>query len=313
MRPTTDVSVISYPVAESEIKEKSERYSDLTIGGPDDKEGYRMVRAARIDMKNDRVAVENRRKELKAGALEFGKKVDSAANHLKSMISQVENELKEKEEAHQRELERIKQEEERKRKEAIDKRMRKLIDVDGVQSVSVVENWTDDEFQAALNKATAEKKTKDIEAEKIRKQEEAERIQRQKEQEEEEKKLAAERAELAKQQEQQRLEQERIDSERRAVEEACREAEEKERIRIAEINAAEAERKAIQQRQEEEAREKARQEAMKPDIEKILGIAEQVMGLIDSVSVSTESLPMLQRVNKRLYGCAEMIKKEVQL
>lgn len=87
-----------------------EQFMPLTIAGIDDKAGYKAVHAARMKVKNLRVAVEKKRKELKADALAYGKLVDSIAGEITEMIEPIEESLRIKQDAIDMEVERIKAE-----------------------------------------------------------------------------------------------------------------------------------------------------------------------------------------------------------
>ena len=57
-----DIEPISYPVIASRITELAAEYMPLTVSGVDDLNGMKLVRAARLNIKNVRVSVEKRRK-----------------------------------------------------------------------------------------------------------------------------------------------------------------------------------------------------------------------------------------------------------
>lgn len=320
---TADLSVISYPVAEAEIARKREEYSSLKIGGVNDKDGYRMVKAARIDMKNDRVAVENRRKELKSGALEFGRKVDESANHLKGMISEVENKLKKEEQTYLDEVERIKQAEEAKKREKLNQRLEKLQAVDCVLHPMVLEELTDNEFNEKLKEATEEKRIAEEETERLRKEEE-DRIRKEEEaRKAEQLRLEEERKQIEEQRRIQAEEQRKLDEQKQAIEDEKNRIARDEELRVQREQAAEkarieternlkAQEEAKAARLKAEGDEVARLEAMKPDVTKLLELANRVEALAYSVDVSEKSTELKTAVDKRIVGCAAMIRNIVQ-
>lgn len=82
-----------YPVTPEEVATLVAPYRELEIGDVNDSKGYKAVDEARKELKKTRVAIENRRKALKADALEYGRMVDGAAKQLSGPIAQVESEL----------------------------------------------------------------------------------------------------------------------------------------------------------------------------------------------------------------------------
>jgi len=62
-------------------------YLPLTIADVNDTEGFKAVHEARMVVKSKRVDVEKVRKELKADALEYGRKVDAEAKRIGLIVS----------------------------------------------------------------------------------------------------------------------------------------------------------------------------------------------------------------------------------
>lgn len=77
------------------VADIKERYTGLTVA----KDGFKTVKAARIEIKNLRCSVENLRKELKADVLERGKLIDEEATRLKALLLPIEVALEAEEEA----------------------------------------------------------------------------------------------------------------------------------------------------------------------------------------------------------------------
>ena len=77
------------------IADIREKYTGMTVA----KDGFKTVKAARIDVKNLRCSVENLRKELKADVLERGKIIDEEATRLKGLLAPIEKQLEQEEEA----------------------------------------------------------------------------------------------------------------------------------------------------------------------------------------------------------------------
>lgn len=295
----------SFPVTKEEIKRLIDQYADISIDGVDDKEGEEHARKAQSQLRKTRIAIDNRRKELGAGALEFKRKVDAVGKELIEAVTPAEERIKAMRQAIEDERQRIKE-------ERLQKRMDALAEVDAYMQPGVVDSLTDDAFAKLLADKTAERDAK-IEAARI----EAERI-------------AKEEAERA---EQQRIEQERIDRERAELEEQRKEMEaalqkqqeeqrkiEEERQRLAAIEAErvrqeeleqariEAEQRAKEQliREQQEAAEKADRErlaaeaeakriaAMQPDREKLIQYVDTLRDMFNAVDCD---------VSKKATGC----------
>ena len=85
--------VVKYDVTNAAIEELSKRYAPLKIT---DTKSYKVVLAAINDVRGYRIATENKRKELKKGALEYGRKVDSEAKRIAALLEPIETELRNK-------------------------------------------------------------------------------------------------------------------------------------------------------------------------------------------------------------------------
>lgn len=230
---------ITFDVAADQIALLAEDYGKLTIAGVDDTKGYKAVRDARMHMRDKRLAVDKRRKELKADALEYGRTVEKSAQDLIALIEPIENRLGELEEVIDLEKKRLKAIREEEAKAATQARVDALRAVgDDIAFVlaGALEPAAYEERLAAstlahndrLAKAAAE------EAERQRLVEEA-RVQR----EAELKRLAEQKAEQDKIAAELKAQQEALAAERKKL----AEAQEAEANRVAEAKAAE-ERKA---------------------------------------------------------------------
>lgn len=71
----------------------AEEYLPLKVEGPDDKEGCKSVTEAKKKVARLRIAVEKRRKELKADSLRYGKAVDAEAKRVTALIAPIETHL----------------------------------------------------------------------------------------------------------------------------------------------------------------------------------------------------------------------------
>jgi hypothetical protein len=77
------------------IEDIKERYAGLTV----ENNGFKVVKAARIEVKNLRCSVENLRKDLKSDVIERGKIIDEEAARLKALLVPIEKALEAEEEA----------------------------------------------------------------------------------------------------------------------------------------------------------------------------------------------------------------------
>ena len=95
-----DTSVIKYSVSDAAIAKMDQEYMSLVVKDLEDQAGLVLVHQARMTVKNHRIDVEKKRKELKAGALEFGRAVDSEAKRLFSLLEPIETHLQAEEDKH---------------------------------------------------------------------------------------------------------------------------------------------------------------------------------------------------------------------
>lgn len=107
-----NLAVIEYPVTEQVIEALRDQYESLVIIDLQDKAGYDKVEEARKHVKGLRIAVENRRVELKAEALSFGRAVDEKARNLTDLLLSFEKDLRSKSAAIDLEKEKIKKQKE---------------------------------------------------------------------------------------------------------------------------------------------------------------------------------------------------------
>ena len=114
LMPANDFrSLVTYDVTPEQIEAKKAAYAALEATTP---KGYEEVRKAIGDLRGLRVAIEDRRKELKKDSLEFGRLVDGEAKRITALIEGIEEPLKLKKAAVDDEKERL-----RKEKEAAEK------------------------------------------------------------------------------------------------------------------------------------------------------------------------------------------------
>ena len=119
-----------FSISDSAIARLNEDFNQLNIVNVEDIEGYKRVRAARIEIKGYRVEVEKKRKELNEDALKFQRAINSEAKRITALLEPIESTLEAKEKAHEAEKERIKKEEEEKQKRIFQERVKKLTELE---------------------------------------------------------------------------------------------------------------------------------------------------------------------------------------
>jgi len=117
----TSLPVVKYDITEAAISEIRQKYSGLKIV---DTASYKTVSVAIAEVRSKRIAVEERRKELKKDALEYGRLVDSEAKRITSLLQPIEEELKAEKQ----------KEDDRKAKIKAEKEAQEKARVDGIRS-----------------------------------------------------------------------------------------------------------------------------------------------------------------------------------
>lgn len=316
-------------VTEAKIRVIDRECKALTISGQDDKEGYKIVHDRRMSLVKLRGDIEKRRKELKADALEFGRKVDEVAKHLIGLITPAEEHLKREEDAYNAEKARLKREAEEARQRIVQERLDRLAEIGVMKNPTLIAGIDDAAFEDlfALCKQEADRKAAEAAKEEAeRKQREAEeqerlraereRLDRERKELEElrrkqEQEAAAERSRLEEERRKQDAERERIDAERRAAELEREKLEAAERARQEERDRQERERIEAEQKAEAEARERERAEALRPDREKIAAYLDNLLAVVHP-EVSDGMLPVLDAILERLSELVRDMRKELQ-
>lgn len=198
MSNTKDMaSLVVFERDEALLVAKASEFGKLTIAGLDDRVGFERAHDARMELRGYRVEIEKTRVDLKADALEFGRKVDKEAKRLTALIEPTERVLEVEEKRITDERERIKAEEVAAKKRVLDDRMAALVAVGANLAPSAVVEMSDMQYSVTLSNAR-----------KVFEVREAERV--------ETERLAAERRES-----------ERVEAERKAREESQRVAAER--------------------------------------------------------------------------------------
>lgn len=194
------------------VQELAKEFMPLTIKSVDDKDGYAEVANAIRFIVSKRTAIEEKRKELKADSLAFGRAVDARAKEITAMLEPIEMHLKKEKLRIDAEKERIEREIEEKKQAKINERIQRLFSLQMWQTqtefiwnsklkgqeISIlrinVELYTDEEFDEFFNttKNIVDAEIAELNRIELQKKAEAERI------ESEKKALEAEKARIDK-------------------------------------------------------------------------------------------------------------------
>lgn len=240
----TQASLIRFQFRKQDevIADIREKYTGMTVA----KDGFKTVKAARIEVKNLRCSVENLRKELKADVLERGKIIDEEATRLKGLLAPIEKQLEQEEEAE----EARKAAEARAKVEAEEKRLQDRIDqitaLGATPDIKAVKTMDDEFFDHYVRDLKVQAEARRLAAE------EAARIQAEKEaaeQAERERVAALHAEEMRRQAEELAIRERELQAERAKIEaeRAAAEAIRLEQLRIEQEarDKAEAERQAV--------------------------------------------------------------------
>ena len=121
--------IAKYDLPAAAIKKLEDEFMPLCVRSLDDEEGYAQVKEALRFMVSKRNEVEDKRKELKADSLKFGRAVDDEAKRLTAMLSPIEMHLKAEKDKIDSEKKRIAEEEEARKQKVIIERHQMLVGV----------------------------------------------------------------------------------------------------------------------------------------------------------------------------------------
>lgn len=121
---------VVYDVTDDAIALKRGKYALLKADTP---QGYEQVRLAIADLRDTRVAIEKRRKELKADSLEYGRRVDTVAKLLIEQLLEIEQPLKDQKAAVDEEKARVKAKKEAVERKAAESQMRAALDAEAAR------------------------------------------------------------------------------------------------------------------------------------------------------------------------------------
>jgi len=106
-----------YNLPDAKIAEMGVQYLPLKVRDADDMEAYLVCKEAHQKTQKLRIAIEEKRKELKSSSLEFGRAVDGEAKRLTCGVRKIEDHLYSQRKVVEDEKKRIKEEKERKERE----------------------------------------------------------------------------------------------------------------------------------------------------------------------------------------------------
>lgn len=242
----TGIQKIEFNITDTKLAEMSEKFMVLKLTDFNDKVGFNKIVEYRKEVKDVRVNVEKKRKELKAKSLKFGKDVDLEAKRVTALLLVMEDHLIEQENVVKKEKERIQAEKQKKIEEAHQVR-RELAVSSGAVFNGVIFFYGDDTQVSDFELCSFSEKAFSVEIEKIKlwKEKEALKLaaieEEKKAEEKRQAKIAAD----------QKIEQDRLN---KVAEE---QAEQAEKIRIAQAKIAEEKRKNEEEKKIEEAKKQA--------------------------------------------------------
>jgi DNA repair exonuclease SbcCD ATPase subunit len=300
----------NFEVTKAKIAAMKQACAGLTIAGLEDRKGYDLVHSRRMEVRDARTGVDKIRKALKEGVLARGRKIDSVAKELTSLLVEIEEPLEAEEKRIDAEREKLKAQKQAEAAAKIQARVDAFQKVGAPISLAEITLMTDIAFEFALASATeaweakeklriaAEEALAKQEAERKAAEEKAalERAQAEKAERERLDKVRAEQDEMARKLAQQKAELDRQAAEIQAKKDAQEREAREEKIRKdaaekakakAEQDAKDATERAERERVEQEAKAKAI-EAAKPDADKIRALA-RVLREIAFPNMATEA------------------------
>jgi hypothetical protein len=128
--------LVKFDVVVPAVNELAKEFLPLKIQSVDDKEGYSEVTKALRFIVSKRTAVEDKRKELKADSLAYGRAVDARAKEITALLEPIESHLKDEKNRIDTVIERLKAEEEEKKQKGINDRIAILIGLGMYQTIN---------------------------------------------------------------------------------------------------------------------------------------------------------------------------------
>lgn len=334
-----EAMVVTYDgMEETALANLNTRYQGLVIV---DMETYELARTGIAEIRGLRTAVEARRKELKADALEWGRKVDGEAKRITGLLLEIEEPLKrekarvdeekeakkrQKEEAERARVKAIRDKIEAIRVLIIDTQNRSSVEIrtmaDGLMDLAI----TKEEFQEFYDEAmsvrlnsfeallTAEQNRQAWEEQETARKAEAERLEKQRQEQEAEAKRLEDVRKA--EEEKNRKEREAVEAKRRKIqEEKDRAAFELAARQKAEYDArekVEREEREKKAREVREAAERTRQDSLRPDKEKLVAYGQALIDVTMPILSDKKARAILADVQDGLGHIMTLIKTEVE-
>lgn len=298
-------------------------YKTIEVTSEDQTEDMAKARRMRLALKDTRVEVEKKRKELKENSLKVGRAIDSVATFVKQNIEPAENYL-----LQQEKFAEIKQAERAAKLKA--DRTEKLMQYTNDISLYNLDNMNDEQFNSLLatlkaqheaklaeekrledeRKAKEEADRKAIEEQakenaRLKAEAEARALKEKKEREEREAKEAAAKAEQDKKDAEAKAEQDRIKAEAEAKIEA-------ERKKTEALEQEKREREAEEKRKQDEAAEQERKALLAPDRKKLNDFAD-MLGVITAPAVkSNKAQEVINYIEKELTRLSNYLNEKAK-
>jgi len=287
----TEKQLVTYDITEAAISKMSSEFMPLTVAGLDDKEGLTVVHDARMVVKTHRVAVEKRRKALKADALAYGKKVDTKAKIIFALLEPIESHLQAEEDKVKIELEWIAAAKAEVERVKIQDRIDAFLEYNVTLPYFEVAAMTDEEFADRHSLAVSgnEAEQARFRAEEVAREAEDERLRLERESQDA---IAKELLEA----------QAKLDADREALEREKQAEIDRKAAEQAKIDAAEQAKKDAAEKVELEAKERMRQYALKPDKEKLLEFLDGFDTMLEKASEIDLSVEASQLVLEEIVG-----------
>lgn len=314
-------SLVKENVTATVIQGLRDKYSKLTIAGIDDKDGYAIVKKARLECRDLRILAEKITKKGREQAVAVQKAWLKKEKEVVGEISEVEEYLQ----AQEAMIDNAKQKIIDDRNE---ERVDQLLGFGWNGNAFEISKMTDEAFTELLDKTIIDWNTEQehLEKEAQAKKEEEDRLEQQRlDQEAQQKKLDDQEAEIKAKEIEQRKEQERIDGEKKAIEDARlkkieddkKEAEIKEAQDKARLQAIEDEKERVRietlENEKKDREAKADEEkrlALLPDKEKLLMYAQTLEGVEKPVVASEEMRKIFSLSIVMLEDLVRFLRKE---
>lgn len=311
------MEVVEYDIETAVITGLAEKYKDVVIT---DGASYKVVMKGLAEYRELRLKIDAKHKELKKGALEYGRAVDAEKKRLRGLLEPGENHLKAIRQEEDDRKAKIKAEKEAKERARVDGIRSKIdnivrlgsVDITSVDSGVIQDRLdqvvaieiTEEEYMEFTEEASAAADNAYVNVKKA--------LEARLEWEEKEVARKKEEERLKKQREEQAKEAERLEEENRKLEEKKAEvAKEEERKRI-EKEAREKAERELKEKEEAERLERERQEALRPDKERLLVYADSLEHVIAPPLEDKKAIAILADALEGLAHVVKNIRTEVK-